>query len=347
MTKQLIISALALAIFSSCGSKSEKAEEAADNSILVRVAPINISDVARKLEYSANLEAKEQVFYAPSLAGCRIKKINVEVGDRIYKGQVLVEMDATNLQQQELQLKNLEVEYNRAVKLKETGSISQQNYDAACTQYEIAKTAYNNLLENTRLVAPFNGVVTGKFMEEGELYSGGAFGGASKPAVISIEQINPIKAYVNIAEQYYLQVKKGMKVTLTNDVFGKREFEGVVNIVYPTIDTKSRTFTCELLFQNNDESLRPGMYGSIALSVGEAKAMVIPSIAVLKVQGSNDRYLFLAKDGKAQRVSVKILNRYDDQVEIQALDGEIKEGDKLVVVGQARLVDGAVIKIVD
>ncbi|MBP5365727.1 MAG: efflux RND transporter periplasmic adaptor subunit [Bacteroidales bacterium] len=347
MTKQLIISALAIALLAGCSSKKKKTDENADKSILVRVAPIAVSDVARELEYSANLEANEQVFYAPSLAGSRIKKINVEVGDRIHKGQLLVEMDATTLHQQELQLKNLEVEYNRATKLKETGSISQQNYDAAVTQYEIAKTAYNNLLENTRLVAPFNGVVTGKFMEEGELYSGGAFGGASKPAIISIEQTNPIKAYVNIAEQYYLQIKKGTTVTMTNDVYGKREFEGKVNIVYPSIDPKSRTFTCEILFPNNDEALRPGMYGTISFKVGQAKAMVIPSIAVLKVQGSNDRYLFLAKDGKAQRISVKIVNRYEDQVEVQALDGEIKEGDQLVVVGQARLIDGSEIKIVD
>lgn len=345
MTKQIIISALALAMFTACSE--EKKAEKTDNTVLIRVQTIEKSKVARKLEYSANLEANEQVFYAPSLAGSRIKKINVEVGDRIHKGQLLVEMDATSLQQQELQLKNLELEYNRALKLKETGSISQQNYDAACTQYEIAKNAYNNLLENTRLVAPFNGVVTGKFMEEGELYSGAAFGGASKPSIISIEQTNPIKAYVSIAEQYYLQVKKGTKVKMTNDVFGSREFEGSVNIVYPSIDPKSRTFTCELLFPNNDEALRPGMYGSISFLVGEAEAMVVPSIAVLKVQGSNDRYLFLAKNGKAERVAVKIVNRYEDQVEVVAVDKEIKEGDQLVTTGQARLIDGADVKIAD
>lgn len=343
MRSKLILSAVAMMIMASC-SKTEIVEE--ETLIPVKVTPVTKSTVERSLSYSANLEAYEKVFFAPTLAGQRIKKICVEVGDRVSKGQMLVEMDATNFTQQELQFKNLEVEYNRAVKLMETGSISQQKYDAAVTQYEMAKTALANLKENTRLVAPFDGVVTGKYMEEGELYSGGAFGGASKPAILCIERINPMKAYVSIAENYYTEVQKGMNVKLTSEIYKNRIFEGKVNIVYPSIDPQSRTFQVELLFDNKDEALKPGMYGTINLNVGRTEAMVIPSIAVLKVQGSNDRYLFVIRNNKAVRISVKVINRYEDQVEVVALDGEINEGDKLVTAGQARLVDGTNVNVV-
>lgn len=342
MKKQFFLSALTVLTLFGC--KEDKATE--DTRIPVRVTPITSSTVERKLSYSANLEANEQVFYAPTLAGTRIKKIYVEVGDRISKGQLLVEMDATNLTQQELQFKNIEVEYNRAVKLMETGSISQQNYDAACTQYEIAKTTLQNLKENTRLVAPFNGVVTGKYMEDGELYSGGAFGGASKPSIISIEQINPMKAYVSIAENYYTEIKKGMSVQLESEVYKGRKFDGKVNIVYPTINPASRTFKVELLFDNKDEALKPGMYGTINFNVGQTEATVIQSICVLKVQGSNDRYLYVIRDNKAVRISVKVVNRYEDKVEVVALDNELRQGDMLVCAGQARLVDGKEVKVV-
>lgn len=345
MKKKLILSALAALVLASCSSK--KQTEEVDNRIPVRVTPVKSSTVQRTLEYSANLEANEQVFFAPTLAGTRIKKIYVEVGDRVSKGQLLVEMDATNFTQQELQFKNIEIEYNRAVKLMETGSISQQNYDAAVTQYEIAKTTLQNLKENTKLVAPFSGVVTGKFMEEGELYSGGAFGGASKPSILSIEQINPMKAYVSIAENYYTELKKGMNVTLSSDIYKGREFSGKVNIVYPSIDPRSRTFQVELLFDNKDEALKPGMYGTISINVGQTEATVIQSISVLKVQGSNDRYLFVIRDNKAKRISVKVINRYEDKVEVMPLDGELNEGDLLVSAGQARLVDGSEVKIVE
>ncbi len=347
MTKSIALSAIALAAICASCTSNEGTQQAEDQRIPVRVTPLSYQTVSRDLRYSANLEAYEQVYFAPTLTGSRIKKIYVEVGDRISKGQVLVEMDATNLVQQELQLKNLEIEYNRALKLQETGSISQQNFDAAVTQYEVAKTSYNNLLENTKMLAPFNGVVTGKYMEEGELYSGGAYGGASKPAVLSIEQTNPMKAYIDLSEQYYLKVKKGMTVDLTNDIYGDRVFKGKINIVYPTINSSSRTFTCEVLFDNADQALRPGMYGTMQIKTGESEALLVQAQAVLKVQGANDRYVFIAQGDKAKRVSVKIVNRYDDYLEIVGTDYDLKEGDKLVTTGQARLVDQSEIKIVD
>lgn len=349
MKKYFMLASLSIAtaqVMTSCGDNANASQATEDDAVLVRVDTMRTQEVERTIEYTANLEANEQVYYAPTLSGTRIKKIYVEVGDHIRKGQLLVEMDANSLTQQELQLKNIETEYNRAVKLMETGSISQQNYDAAVTSYEVAKTAIANLKENTRLVAPFNGVVTGKYMEEGELYMGGAYGGASKPSIISIEEINPMKAIVNISEQYYLEVKKGMNVTLRTDVYGNdRTFPGRVNIVYPSIDAKTRTFSVELLFNNANEDLKPGMYGTVTFATGRAKTILVQSIAVLKVQGSNDRYIFLDKDGVAKRISVKILSRYDDKVEIEALDGQIAEGDLIVTTGQAKLVDGRKLKI--
>lgn len=335
----------AMPLMTACGGESQETKTVEEESTLVRVDTIKTVSVDRKVEYTANLEANEQVFYAPTLTGTRIKKIHVEVGDHIKKGQLLVEMDSNTLTQQELQLKNIETEYNRAVKLMETGSISQQNYDQAVTSYEVAKKAIENLKENTKLVAPFNGIVTGKYMEEGELYMGGALGGASKPSIISVEEINPVKAIVNISETYYLEVKKGMAVSLKSDVYGDREFTGHVSIVYPSIDPKTRTFSVELKFANAGEELRPGMYGTVSFSTGKARTMLVQSLAVLKVQGSNDRYIFLAKDGRAKRISVKIVNRYDDKVEIKPLDGEINDGDLIVSTGQAKLVDGRKLEI--
>jgi len=288
------------------------------------------------------LEADKQVFYAPAATG-RIEKIYVEVGDRIKKGQLLVEMDKTNLIQAETQLKNLETEYNRAVQLNKTGSISKQAYDAAVTQYEVAKSNVAFLKENTRMEAPFDGIVTGKYFEDKELYTGGSFGGATKPSVIAIEKINPVKAYVNLSEQYYLTVKPGTKVQLKSNIYPDRVFEGTVSIVYPSIDPASRTFTVEVKIPNSDEALRPGMYGTINFFIGNTETVVAPAIAVLKLQGSNDRYVFLNKDGKAKRVAVKLGRRFEDQVEL--ISNDIHEGDELVVVGQGRLVDGSPISI--
>lgn len=343
MIKNIILSALAIAVLAGCSKKKEASNsETAVEAIPVKVQKLAKEDIFRTLDYTANLEADEQVYYAPAATG-RISKIYVEVGDRIKKGQVLVDMDKTNLKQAEVQLKNLETEYNRAKMLNETQSISKQAYDAAVTNYEVAKTNIEFLRENTQMLAPFNGVVTGKFFENGEVYTGGAFGGASKPSIIAIEKINPLKAKVNLSEQYFLSVKKGTKVELKSSLFPGRVFEGTVNIVYPTIDPASRTFTVEVKIPNEDEALRPGMYGTINFFIGNTETIVAPAISVLKLQGANDRYVFVNRNGKAKRVAVTLGKRFEDKVEL--ISNELEEGDELIVVGQGRVVDGSPISI--
>lgn len=345
MIKNVILSTLAIAVLAGCSGKKDADKNAnAVETIPVKVQKLEKQDIARTLDYTANLQADEQVYYAPAATG-RISKIYVEVGDRIKKGQLLVDMDKTNLHQAEVQLKNLETEYNRAKMLNETQSISKQAYDAAVTQYEVAKSNVDFLKENTQMLAPFNGVVTGKYFENGEVYTGGTFGGASKPSIIAIEKINPLKAYVNLSEQYFLAVKKGTKVALKSSLFPDRVFEGTVSIVYPTIDPASRTFTVEVKVPNDDEALRPGMYGTINFFIGNTATVVAPAIAVLKLQGANDRYVFLNKDGKAKRVAVTLGKRFEDKVEL--ISDEIHEGDELIVVGQGRLVDGSALKITE
>ena len=316
MIKNVILSTLAIAVLAGCsGKKDSDKDTSVVEAIPVKVQKLEKENIARTLDYTANLQADEQVYYAPAATG-RIEKIYVEVGDRIKKGQLLVEMDRTNLQQAEVQLKNLETEYNRAKMLNETQSISKQAYDAAVTQYEVAKSNVDFLKENTRMLAPFNGVVTGKYFENGEVYTGAAFGGASKPSIIAIEKINPLKAYVNLSEQYFLSVKKGTKVELKSSLYPDRIFEGQVSIVYPTIDPASRTFTVEVKIPNDDEALRPGMYGTINFFIGNTETVVVPAIAVLKLQGANDRYVFINKDGKAKRVSVNLGKRFEDMIEL-------------------------------
>lgn len=342
MIKNVILSTLAVAVLAGCSGKKEEKVTTTVETIPVKVQTLAKENIARTLDYTANLEADEQVYYAPAATG-RIQKIYVEVGDRIKKGQLLVDMDKTNLQQAEVQLKNLETEYNRAKMLNETQSISKQAYDAAVTNYEVAKTNVEFLKENTQMLAPFNGVVTGKYFENGEVYTGGAFGGASKPSIIAIEKINPLKAYVNLSEQYFLSVKKGTKVELKSHLFPDRVFEGTVNIVYPTIDPASRTFTVEVKIPNDDEALRPGMYGTINFFIGDSETMVVPAIAVLKLQGANDRYVFVNRNGKAKRIAVKLGKRFEDKVEL--ISDQLQEGDQLIVVGQGRVVDGSPISI--
>ena len=90
------------------------------------------------------------------------------------------------------------------------------------------------------------------------------------------------------------------------------------------------------------------MYVRTRLAVGEVDAIVVPYQSVLKLTGSNDRYVFVNDNGTARRVAVTLGQRYDDRIEIIPVEsGALKAGDELVVTGQARLVDGATLEIVE
>ncbi|MGL5682466.1 MAG: efflux RND transporter periplasmic adaptor subunit [Marinifilaceae bacterium] len=340
--KQISVYSLVFILAAACSGKKEEVVVKEDQRTPVKVLKLEKQNIAKTLEYNANLVADEEVFYAPASPG-RIEKIYVEVGDQIKKGQLLVEMDQTQLIQAEVQYLNQKAEFNRAKLLDETGSISKQNYDALEAAYKVAKANYDYLKDNTKLLAPFNGVVTGKYYENGEMYMSSPVGGASKASIITIQKINPLKAYVSLSESYYPSIAKGTKVSLRNNIFPDKAFDGSVNIKYPTVDPSSRTFTVEVKIPNNEMTLRPGMFGSVNFFVGETDAIVVPALAVLKLQGSNQRYVFLNNNGKAKRVEVTLGRRFDDQVEI--VSDQIQEGDELIVVGQARLIDGSVLNV--
>lgn len=329
-------------IGSGCSSNAGQAKDAANTdqpmAESVRTETIAYQEVARNAVYSANLQAYRSVHLATAIPG-RIQKINVRAGDRFQEGQLLVEMDKTQLQQARLQLQNLETDYRRLDTLRRAGSISQQQYDQIRTQYDLARSNVAFLEENTRLLAPFHGSVAGKYFENGEMYSGAPNTAEGKAAILSLVQTNQLKANISIAESFYPLVKTGMEVQLQTEVYPGQNFWGVISALYPQIDAATRTFRVELSIPNADEKLRPGMFARASLEMGKDQALIVPALAVLKQAGTNERYVFLERNGLAHRVVVELGDRYDDQVEI--ISPEIKPGDQLITAGHARLISGA------
>ena len=319
---------------------SVKAETKIDK---IKIIQLKQQEIGRTIEYSSTLKAFEEVHLAPS-SPSRIDNIFVEVGSRVSKGDLLVQMDKTQLQQATLQLKNLETDYKRLDTLQKVGSATQQQFDQIRTQYEVAKTSADFLRQNTQLRAPFNGIISGKYFEEGEMYSGAPNTTAGKAAILSIVQINPLKAFVSIPETYFPLISTGMRTAVTCDIYPDQKYIGEIFRKYPTIDPASHSFQVEVKVNNPGEKLRPGMFCRVVLELGEVKALVVPALSVLKMQGSNDRYVFIEKEGKAKRIAVALGQRFDDLVEI--ISPELKEGDHLVIFGQARLLDGVPVEVV-
>ncbi len=310
---------------------------------LVRIMELKKQIIGRTIEQTSTLMSFEEIHLAPSSPG-RVEKIYVEIGSRVSKGDVLVQMDRTQLHQAMVQLNTVETDFKRLDTLNKVGSISKQQYDQTKAQYEIALSNVEFLKENTRLRAPFNGVISGKYFEDGELYSGTPNTTAGKAAIVSIVQLNPLKAIVSVSENYFPMFSTGMIAQVESDIYPDKEFRGKVFRIHPTIDQATRSFEVEVEVPNPGKKLRPGMFCRVSIEIGEVKALVVPAVSILKLQGSNERYVFLEENGKARRVTVTLGKRYDDQVEIVAHD--IKEGEHLIVSGQSRLLNGMDVKVV-
>lgn len=338
----VLLSVIAAACSSGKGDKKTGNEGAAEKVEVVRVAQLQEREVARSVEYTATLLAYEEIHMAPAAPG-RIDAINVEVGSRVNNGDLIVQMDRTQLHQAEIQLQTLEVDFKRLDTLRKVGSVAQQQYDQLKAQLDVTRANVKFLRDNTQLRAPFSGVISGKYFEAGEMYSGAPVPTIGKSAIVSLVQIDRLKMLVPISEKYFPMIRKGMEVSIAVDIYPGQKFKGTVFNVYPTIDPASRTFNVEVSVPNSGGMLRPGMFSRVTLDLDKEVALLIPAIAVLKMQGSNDRYLFIEKDNVARRVPVTIGKRYDDLIEVESPD--LKEGDLIVVSGQSRLLEGTRVKI--
>lgn len=332
-------------VFSCTQPAEKKAEETTQASKeVVRVLTLGEEEIARSVEYTSTLEPFNEVHLAPSTPG-KIEAIRVEIGDRVNKGDVLIQMDDAQLIQSKIQTSNLQADFLRLDTLRMAGSIAQQQYDQLASQYEMARKNVEFLSENTTITAPFSGVISGKYFENGEIYSGSPIATVGKAAIVSLIQIDELKAIVSISEKYFPSVKKGMEAKIKVDVYPDMEFTGKIYNIYPTINPQSRSFDVEVSINNSKNLLRPGMFTRITIDLEKTNALVLPAVAVLKMQGSNVRYLFVNENGKAKRIEVELGNRFDDKVEV--ISKELKIGDEVVINGQARLLNGMEIEVVE
>ncbi len=326
----------ALVMAASCGNSGNKTAQVAvvDDTPTVSVVQVGVQDVPQDVTYTSTVQAFVKNNIVPQ-GGNRIKKINVEIGDFVKKGQVLAEMDMTQLQQAELQLANNEIEYNRLKALYEAGGLSKSDLDAIEMAYKVSKTAYENLLENSILTSPIDGVVTARNYDVGDMY-------AMSAPLFTVEQIKPVKLLVAVSESDYSKIKKGDEAVITADAVPGKTFYGKVTRLYPTVDPATRTVTVEVQVANNYNTLRPGMFTRVKLNFGTNKSVVIPDVAVVKQQGSGERFVYvLNSDGTVNYQPVVLGRRLGAEYEV--LEG-IQDGAKVVTGGQLRLKDG--IKVV-
>ena len=333
-TKLSIITFAAALLMTACGQKDTKTattgQEAPKAAPVVSVVTAQAEDVDITNTCTSNIEPFATNNIVSQTAG-RIVSINAEVGQKVSKGQILAKMDDVNLAKTRMQYINDSTELHRLTELYNIGAVSQADYDMVKLSLNVTKKTYENLAENTYLRSPINGVVTARNYDKGDMYS------MAMPIFV-VEQIQPVKMLVNVSESLFTQVSKGMEFDITVDAYPGEIFKGKVNLLYPTVNAATHTFPVEVICENKDQRLRPGMFARVTANFGTNHHVVIPDVAVVKQQGSGEHFVYVLKpDNTVKYTLVELGKRMGNRYEI--ISG-INEGDRIVTEGQIRLKDG-------
>ncbi|MDR3187666.1 MAG: efflux RND transporter periplasmic adaptor subunit [Prevotellaceae bacterium] len=329
-----VVGAVSLALLG-CSGGTKTAQKTADTASVVAVKSevVRRQSVEQIREYTGAISPYSKNMIA-SQSAMRIDKILVEVGDHVAAGQLLVKMEETSYLQSKLQVENLRVDYERAKSLFETGGIARQQIDQLKTQLSVAEESLANLEKNTRLLSPITGVVTQRLFDNGDMTGG--------QPILQVQQLKPVKVLINVQEEFFSLVNTQMSADIKVDIYPNETFVGRVNLVYPTIDNMTHTFTTEIAYNNSNLKMRPGMFARVVLNFGNIDRVVAPDKAVIKQAGTDERFVYvIGDDNTVSHRTVKLGQRLNSAYEI--ISG-LNDGEKVVTAGISRLVNGTVVK---
>ena len=332
--RDIIISASILMTLA-CNNKTEKTETTGSDKPEVKIEKVASEIIPQDETYTATVESDIKNNLSPNTP-YRIERIYADVGDHVSKGQVLVQLDASNLRQLKLQIDNLRVEFNRTDQLYKVGGASKAEWDNAKTQLDVQQTLYKQLQENTQLRSPISGVVTARNYDDGDMYSTGN-------PVLTIEKLNPVKLIINVSETHYKDIDRGMHVDVKLDAYPEDMFAGKVSIIYPSVDSDTHTFPVEVIIDNSSAKVRPGMFARATIDYGSESHVMVPDEAIVKQIGAGDRYVYVYKNGKVSYNKVELGKHIGTKYEIFS---GVNEGDEVVVAGMSRLANGIEVNVV-
>lgn len=335
MKFRYIIPFFAAAMICSCGEKKDESANAI-KAVDVKLATVTSESVPQTEVYTATVESDLKNNISPNMS-YRIERILVDVGDQVSKGQLLVQLDASSLNQLKLQIDHQKVEFNRTSELYKVGGASKAEYDNAKMQIDVMESQYKQMSQNTQLFAPMSGVVTARNYDNGDMYSG--------TPILTIEKTNPVKVVMNVSEIHYKSIKKGQSVDITLDSYEGETFTGKVTTVSPSVDVATHTFPVEVTINNPQQKVRPGMFARVTVNYGSENHVLVPDESLVKQIGAGDRYVYVYDD-KTKTVSYnKVVLGKHIGTKYEILSG-VENGQQVVIAGQARLAQGKKVNVV-
>jgi len=324
----------------------------------VEVVKVELNTLRHILSYTGLVEAWEELSIVPNISG-KIARIYVKEGDRVKKGQILAELDTdpaklslaqakANIQAAEAAFTDAEKNWNRMKELIKDSTISPMQYEKAELGYNSAKAGleqarvgvdlaeYN--LRVSIMKAPFDGVITKKFKNEGDTINPMMPGGGG---VVTLMDFSKVKVKILAPDTDLQHLKEGLKVNAKVDAYSGVFFKGSVYIVNPAAASQSRLFEIQLKIPNPELKLKPGMFARIEVITEERKDVSsLPATCIISAE--SNQFVFVVSGEKAEHREVITGITESELVEIVS---GVQLGDRVVSVGQTMLEDGTPVVI--
>lgn len=326
------------ALLAGCGQKEARQQEARSlPAIAVRTRAAETRKLAATEEVVGTVRAKQRATLEAKVGG-RIDKLLVRLGTPVKRGELVARLDApevkARLDQAEAGLEQAERDWKRISGLFNQQAVTRSECDAADARYQVAKAAAAEaraMLAYVEILAPFDGVVTKKWAEVGDLALPG------KP-LIDIEDPAALQLEADVPEAIASKIQAGavLRLRLENlaDILS-----GTVTEIAPSADPISRTLRVKLDLPGQP-ALMAGRFARLLVPVGESATLRVPASAV--VQRGQMEIVFVVAAQQARLHLVKTGRRIGDETEI--LSG-LESGDPIVIENAAQLVDGQPVEV--
>lgn len=322
----------------SCGKPPSAGGGPPDGDFPVNVigAQVEVAPLQQSVLLVGSFEAPEELIVVSKIQG-GVERIAVKEGQVVQKGQLLAKIDDDKVQARLLdsraRLQLAESTFKRAQTLKETNSISNQEFDQASAEVDLAKAALilaEEDLEDTEVPASMDGRLGEIMVSKGQIVPEGQ-------QLMEIIQVDPLDVRFEVPEQYLGVIEEGLRVEVTTDVFGEEVFEGKVDFLAPRLRSSTRTLLVKASVPNPDNRLKPGMFGNVELVLNEIPdAMFVPESAVMQ-QGSSNTVLVRNAAGRAEMRPVVVGVRQGGRMHIES---GLQPGDYVVAEGTVKTFPG-------
>lgn len=311
------------------------------NVLTVQVEKVHRMNLIERINLNGDVLPDQQATLYPKVSGT-IDRMYYDMGDAVKRGTVLALIDTIELYQTVLQTKatylNAKLNYERTENLIDQHLIAQQDVDNADVALKTAEAAYTTAaarLGYAYIVAPFNGIITKRFLDAGGVVT------QNISPLFTLMDLDKVKIIVNVLERDVPRVPLIKRAMITIDALPGKEFTGIVKRTSQALDMATRTMDVEIDIPNSSHQIKPGMFSSVSLIVGERPdRVVIPTQAVLK--DNTGIYVFQVVNGKAKRTNVVLGVEQDNHYEV--LSG-LEGNEQIIVLGQTQVRNDADVKI--